>query len=181
MSRAALPPLTFTLSLSVTIRPLRESDLARLEWYGAYTHYRNLFRNSYEERQHGRREMLVAACQDYPVGRLFVMYESRTPEIADGWQRGYFYSFAVMEMFRGSGIGSRLIDAGEALLSGRGFQMATIAVAKTNDGALRLYQRHAYHIFDEELSDWEYTDHLGKRRTVSEPCWLLEKRLQPSP
>lgn len=171
------PDTTFTLTLPITIRPLVREDLSKLEWFGAYLHFRNLFYRSYEEREQGRREMLVAVCNGFPIGRLFILFTSRNHIIADGRRRAYLYSFAVMEMFRGGGIGSRLIEAAEAILVARNFSFATIAVAKTNTGALRLYQRYGYIIFDEENSDWDYVDHQGITRHVKEPCWLLEKRL----
>ena len=170
-------PNSFSLTLPIIIRPIEKSDLSKLEWYGAFIHFRNLFRRSYEERQDGRREMLVADCNGFPVGRLFILFTSRNHIIADGRRRAYLYSFAVMEMFRGGGIGSHLIERAEEILMAQNFIFATIAVAKNNEGALRLYQRYGYVIFDEENSDWDYVDHQGVTRRVREPCWLLEKRL----
>jgi len=171
-------PTTFTINLPITIRPLEKADLSKLEWFGAYLHFRNLFQHSYEEREDGRREMLVADCNGFPIGRLFILFTSRNHMVADGWRRAYLYSFAVMEMFRGSGIGSRLIESAEEILIARKFSYATIAVAKNNADALRLYERSGYKIFDEENSDWEYLDHQGVRRRVREPCWLMEKRIE---
>jgi ribosomal protein S18 acetylase RimI-like enzyme len=170
--------VTFTLTLPITIRPIEAGDLFKLEWFGAYLHFRNLFQHSYDERKDGRREMLVADCNGYPIGRLFILFTSRNHAIADGQRRAYLYSFAVMEMFRGGGIGSRLIESAEDLLIERQFLYATIAVAKNNADALRLYERYGYKIFDEENSDWDYLDHQGVRRRVREPCWLLEKQLE---
>lgn len=171
------PAATFTITLPITIRRLEKADLPKLEWFGAYLHYRNLFKRSYDERQLGRREMLIADCNDYPIGRLFILFASRNRAIADGRQRAYLYSFAVMEMFRGGGIGSRLIESAEDYLITHQFLVATIAVAKNNAGALRLYERYGYRIFDEENSDWNYIDHQGVTRRVREPSWLLEKSL----
>jgi len=167
----------FNITLPIRIRPLEKADLPKLEWFGAYLHYRNLFKRSYEERQDRRREMLIADCNDYPIGRLFILFTSRNHAVADGRTRAYLYSFAVMEMFRGAGIGSRLIESAEADLITRQFSIATIAVAKNNAGALRLYERYGYRIFDEENSDWNYVDHQGVTRRVREPSWLLEKSL----
>lgn len=171
------PSATFTITLPITIRRLEKEDLPKLEWFGAYLHYRNLFKRSYDERQQGRREMLVADCNDYPIGRLFILFTSRNNAIADGRRRAYLYSFAVMEMFRGGGIGSRLIESAEEYLISHQFTIATIAVAKANTGALRLYERYGYRIFDEENSDWNYVDHQGVTRRVREPSWLLAKTL----
>jgi len=168
---------TFQLTLPITIRSIQADDLPKLEWLGSYLHFRNLFRRSYEEYLQGKREMLVADCNGFPIGRLFILLNSRNHVIADGRRRAYLYSFAVMEMFRGGGIGSRLIEAAEDILIERRFRYATIAVAKNNGGALRLYERYGYSIFDQENSDWDYVDHQGITRHVREPSWLLEKSL----
>lgn len=168
----------FEVSLPITIRQARREDIAKLEWHGQFTHFRRLFQRSYREQVAGNRMMLVAASDDYPIARLFMQFNSKNGVIANGLNRGYLYSFFVQEMFRGRGIGSRLIDTAEEILIERKFSVATIAVAKDNDGALRLYQRKDYEIFNEDEGKWRYADHLGRIKHVHEPCWLLAKTLQ---
>jgi len=50
-------------------------------------------------------------------------------------------------------------------------------VAKRNAPARRLYQRLEYRVFSEDPGEWSYLDHLGQRREVSEPAFVLEKWL----
>lgn len=166
-----------TLRLDVNIRVAQAEDIDRLEWYGQFTHYRNLFRRSFREQLQGRRLLLVAESGGFPIGRLFIQFRSDNTMIADGYMRAYFYSFQIMEMFRGGGLGTRLMQEGERILHERGFRQATVAVAKENTGALRLYQRLGYSIFAEDAGRWHYRDHRGILREVDEPCWLLEKIL----
>ena len=161
----------------VTLRPAEKDDLPKLEWYGAYTHYRNLFRRAYRDQLKGRRLMLLADCNDFPIGCLFIQLVSSNRRIADGKGRAYLYSFRVMEMFRGRGIGTALISEAEQMLHDRGYHSATIAVAKTNTDALRLYERLGYQRFGQDPGRWSYTDHRGRLRQVEEPCWVLEKTL----
>ena len=84
-----------------------------------------------------------------------------------------------MEMFRGQGIGTRLIQEAEAIIITRNIERVVIAVAKTNPDAKRLYERLGYRIFAEDEGRWHYTDHRGVTHNVHEPCWLLEKFLSP--
>lgn len=168
---------TYTVELPITFRFATKSDLPKLEWYGQYSHFRNLFRRSFREQQRGRRLMLLADCGGFPVGHIFIQFISNEHTVADGDKRAYLYSLRVMEMFRGRGIGTRLIEEAEALILGRGFQWTTIAVAKQNVGAYRLYRRLGYRIFREDPGKWSYVDHKGITQTVDEPCWMLEKHL----
>lgn len=170
--------IQLNISLMVQIRPCIANDLEKLEWNGQFSHFRNLFLRSYREHESGRRHILIADCQDYPIGRLFIQLDSRNRRIANGYDRGYLYSFHVMEILRGFGIGTALMQAAENHLIVEGFGFATVAVAKQNERALNLYQRLNYRIFGEDPGRWRYLDHEGHVREVDEPCWLLEKQLQ---
>ncbi len=169
---------THYLRLPIVIRTANKEDVAKLEWYGQYTHFRNLLRRAYREQMLGRRLMLVADYNDFPIGQLFIQLKSNNRLIADGKRRAYLYSFRVMEMFRGQGIGTMLVNHAENFISNRGYNSVTIAVAKDNHGAIRLYERLGYGKFAEDSGKWSYTNHHGKTCYVHEPCWLLEKSLE---
>lgn len=166
-----------SIQLEVTIRKLQRHDLPKLEWHGQFKHYRHLFARSYQGQVDGNRLMLVADVNDYPVGRLFIQFYSPRSKVSDGRTKAYLYSFHVMEIFRGQSIGTRLIHAAETVLHKKKFHVAKIAVARDNEGALKLYQRQNYHIYGESEGRWQYHDHRGRVRYVHEPCWLLEKKL----
>lgn len=172
------PTALMQVEIAVRFRFAVEADLPKLEWYGIYTHFRAVFARTYQEQIAGRRLMVIADVNDFPVGQIFVQISrGGSPQIADGRRRAYLYSLRVMEMFRNCGIGTRLIDEAEAILRDRRFAYATIAVAKTNIDALRLYERRSYRRIAEDEGRWSYTDHRGEEHFVHEPCWLLEKRL----
>ena len=172
-----MKPPTYDLHLKCTIRPAVEGDLPKLEWGGQYIHFREIYRRTFLEQQNRRRLMLVADIGGYPVGQIFLQFSSGDLSFADGHDRAYLYSLRVMEPFQRQGLGTRLIQAAEDLLRERGFHWTTIAAARDNPGAQRLYQRLGYKIFTEDPGRWEYIDHEGKVRTVVEPCYVMEKRI----
>lgn len=173
----ALDRVTMTVHLPVTFRFAEKSDLPKLEWFGQYSHFRTLIRRAYREQLRGRRLMLLADVSGFPVGQIFIQLESNNDTVADGYMRAYLYSFRVMEMFQGHGIGSRLLSEAESLLIKHQFQYATLSVAKNNERAFRLYRRSGYRVFGEDPGDWNYVDHRGITHYVHEPCWMLEKKL----
>jgi ribosomal protein S18 acetylase RimI-like enzyme len=166
-----------TLNIEITLRLATQSDLPKLEWYGQYTHFRAVYRRTFQEMEHGNRLMILADCQDFPIGQVFVQLRSREKRVAQDQQRAYLYSLRVMEMFRGCGIGTQLVQEAEAMVSAMGYTWTTIAAAKTNPKARRLYERMGYVIFAEDAGEWSYTDHRGIVQFVHEPCWLLEKAI----
>jgi ribosomal protein S18 acetylase RimI-like enzyme len=163
------PLSSMLLHVPVVLRLAEQSDLPKLEWYGQYTHFRTLFRRTFREQQHGKRLMIVADCNDFPIGQVFV-------QLTPG-ERAYLYALRVMEMFRGQGIGTALIAEAERLATGRSIYRATIAAAKDNPRARELYERQGYRVYADDPGYWSYVDHKGVNQFVHEPCWLLEKRL----
>lgn len=172
-----LDPASFTLEMSIRLRIATKDDIPRLEWFGQYAHYRNVFRRTFREQIDGRRLILIADCNDFPVGHIFIQLKSGNRYIADGMSRAYFSSFRVMEMFRGQGLGTRILKEAELIITERGFRWATIAAGKDNPRALNLYERLGYQRFGEDPGRWSYVDHHGVLRQVEEPCWILEKDL----
>ncbi len=170
--------LPFLSVEAVVIRAVRVEDLPALEWDGVYTSYRCLFRDTYEDAERGRRIMLVAVAGSGMVGQVFVQLSSTDTQFADGATRGYLYALRVRPAWRGQGVGTRLIAAAEAALRARGFSTAVIAATKDNTGAVRLYQRMGYWILMEDPGEWSFVDTDGREQFVSEPCWVMEKRLE---
>ena len=169
------PQAALAVQLAVRLRPATAEDLPKLEWYGQYKHFRNIFLRTFHEQKAGNRLMLLADVNNFPVGQLFIHFKDRPY----GRVRAYFYSFRVMEMFRSQGIGTRMLQEAEAIALDRGIRRATIAAAKTNMQARRLYERLGYRVFRDDAGYWHYVDHLGQTREMNEPCWILEKKLIP--
>ena len=165
------PMPSMSVSLNVQFRLARADDLPKLEWYGQFTHFREVFRRTFREQRLGHRLMLIADCNHFPIGQIFMQVG---PEAKN---RTYLYSFRVMDMFRGQGVGTRLIEEAETIALTYGYHAATIAAAKNNPRARQLYERLGYKVVAQDAGRWSYVDHEGRTRYVHEPCWVLEKRL----
>jgi GNAT superfamily N-acetyltransferase len=163
---ASEDPSTLSLDLSVHARPATREDVTKLEWFGQYTHYRNLIRRAYQEQRHGTRMILVADLDGFPIGQVFIQYIAHNPRIADGVTRAYFYAFRVFELFRGRGVGTYLLQQAEQHIQERGYTHA-----------IRLYKRMGYHIMAEDSGHWHYVDHRGMTHHVHEPSWVMQRKL----
>lgn len=185
MTARELPSTLGSIDLHVNVefRLAREEDLSLLEWYGQYTHFRRLFRATYREQVSGKRLMLLADMNGFPVGHIFIALDlgkrrlNRMHSKQVNTRRGYLYSLRVMEHMRGMRLGTHLILYAEQLLRKHGTPWSTISVAKINNSARRLYERLGYYIYGEDEGRWQYTNHLGEIVQMHEPCWMLEKRL----
>jgi ribosomal protein S18 acetylase RimI-like enzyme len=162
----------------VVIRPIRETELAALEWDGAYTRYRKVFQQTYEDAVRGQRIMLVAVASARMVGQVFVQLSSTEQRYADGYSRGYLYSLRVRPEWQAQGIGTRLVKAAEATLRARGFTTAVIAAGKDNPRARQLYERLGFRTFADDPGVWYFQDVNGMQQSVAEPCWVMQKRLE---
>ena len=161
----------------VVIRPIREAELSALEWDGAYTRFRKVFEQTYEDAVRGQRIMLVAVASGQLVGQVFIQLSSTERRYADGYSRGYLYSLRVKPDWQEHGIGTRLVRAAEAALRARGFSIAVIAAGKDNPRARQLYERLGYYTFSDDPGVWYFQDSNGVQQTVVEPCWVMQKTL----
>jgi ribosomal protein S18 acetylase RimI-like enzyme len=163
--------------LAFNIREGREEDLPALEWEGAYSHFRGVYKHAMLEARHGRRMLLVAEVDEQVVGQIFIQFNYYRAELDDGIPSGYLHAFRVRPEHRSQGIGTQLLRSAEDALRERGLDRAVVAVAKENKGALRLYRRLGYHILVEDPGIWSYVDHNGRLQHVHEPSYLFGKLL----
>jgi ribosomal protein S18 acetylase RimI-like enzyme len=84
---------------------------------------------------------------------------------------------AVWEPPQGVGIGTRLMQAAEDEIAGRGLRWSQLGVEKDNPGAHRLYERLGYVTFGEEDEVWPEPAADGRLIPMAHPCWLLRKDL----
>lgn len=169
----------FSILENVTIRRLEKPDLPALEWDGEYTHFRNIFLSLYKRMLNGTAMAWIAELQGTGmIGQIFLQLNCDRPELADGWNRAYMYSFRIKPPYRGLGIGSKMLDIVEEYLLANKFTRMTLNVARDNTDAIRLYRRCGFEIVAEEPGVWSYIDHLGTWHTVHEPSWRMEKLLR---
>ncbi|MCJ7624991.1 MAG: GNAT family N-acetyltransferase [Anaerolineaceae bacterium] len=163
----------------ILIRHLREEDLPALEWGGEFSHFRRLYAEGFRRTNQGLTVMWVADMPDKGViGQVFIQLICDRPELADGANNAYLYSFRIQEAYRNMGIGTLILDRIEQDLLERGYSNLTLNVAKENIKAQRLYQRHRFQIVAHEPGIWSYPDENGIWRQVNEPSWRMQKELK---
>jgi ribosomal protein S18 acetylase RimI-like enzyme len=164
--------------LNVAIREASEGDLPALEWGGELVHFRNLFRQIYENTLAGKAVIWVADLSNVGlIGQLFVQLISQRQELADGFDRGYIYGFRIKPDYRNFGLGTLMLKSVENDLHQRNYKWITLNVGQENQAALSFYQRYGYQIIGVEPGRWTYIDHLGAQREVNEPAWRMEKSI----
>jgi len=104
--------------------------------------FRKIYANAYQNQQKGNAVLWVAELfKTGIVGQAFVQLIGSRPELADGHFRAYIYSVRVKDIFRNSGVGTKIMGHVEKDISHRGFSYATLNVAKQNINARRFYNR----------------------------------------
>lgn len=137
------------------------------------------FADRIDRQQRDRGLLLTAWEDDRPVGAVYVWREpADEPEVRDHLPGVPLLNrLEVVERRRNDGIGTRLVEAAERLLTDSGYGTVALAVEETNVDAARLYKRLGY-------QDWqrghvtcysEETDEYGLR--IPEQCVILVKSL----
>ena len=153
----------------VAIRAARAGDLPKLEWFGAYAHFRDLYRRTWHDHLAGRRLMLVADLEDFPIGQVWL--DVMPAEFA------YLYALRVMEPFQGLGVGTHLIQSAEALARSHQYDQIHLAVERNNTRARGLYERLGFRTFSQRVDAWSYTDQHGQIHWVEEDVFVMRKSL----
>ena len=175
----AIAPTKEAWFSEVLIRPMHTADLPALEWEGAYTHFRRLYKLAYRRALKGNAVLWVAELPgEQLLGQLFVLLHSEVDSsVADGNGQAFIHSFRVRPEYRGRGLGSRILANAEADLLRRGFRWASLNVAVDNLLAIRFYERAGYQRRKRDEGFWSYIDHRGVQQDVHEPSWCMRKRL----
>ncbi|RPJ37769.1 MAG: hypothetical protein EHM21_17775, partial [Chloroflexi bacterium] len=88
----------------VIVRTVAEADLPGMEWDGEYTHFRRMYAEAYQRMRRGYTVLWVAELPGTGlVGQVFIQLVCDRPELADGQERAYLYSFRVRSAYRGQG------------------------------------------------------------------------------
>ena len=162
----------------VQIRKMVEDDLPSLEWNGEYAHFRRVYQDAFDRFQRGLSVLWVAELSGTGViGQVFIQLICDRPELADGTNRAYLYSFRVRPEYRRAGLGTRIMQVVFDDLRRRGFHTLTLNVAKDNPQARKLYERNHFSIVAHEPGRWTFQDEKGGWQTVEEPAWRMERHL----
>jgi ribosomal protein S18 acetylase RimI-like enzyme len=165
----------------IRIRPLGAEDLTDLEWEGEYSHFRTVYQNTYQRCLDGKALSWVAIHPEQGlIGQVFVQLECDRPELADGKDRAYMFSFRIKPEHRNRGLGSRILEILETEIRKRGYTTITLNVSRDNNGAIRLYERNGYKTAAADPGRWSYPDENGCWHEVEEPSWRMEKNISKS-
>jgi len=165
-------PDQFRITLPVTIRACRASDLSNLEWFGSMTEYRQTISDAFERFQKGEIIMLVAEANRFPIGQVWIDLTKQRKNAT-----GILWALRVLVPFQNLGIGTRLIAAAERRLKRRGIRLSELGVEKDNPRAQRLYERLGYQVVRDHIDEWEYTPPNGAPVHVRSDEWILHKSL----
>jgi ribosomal protein S18 acetylase RimI-like enzyme len=160
------------------IRHAVEADIPYLLSESDAVYMQFLFQSAYQGMMRGEQLMWVVERYRAIIGQVFVQYSSMRPQLANGIDRAYFYSFRVAPEYRNQGVGSNLLCAMEDDLQKRGFTHVTLTVAKANDRAIQLYARQGYHIVGSEIVQRNAQKVKDRWERVEEEAWRMEKRLK---
>jgi ribosomal protein S18 acetylase RimI-like enzyme len=156
----------------VEIRPCRAEDLPQLEWYGIFRDHRELFDRAFARHMLGENVMLVADLGLFPVGQAWVDLTKNR-----GDRSAYIWAVRVFPFLRGLGIGTRLLEASEAIALGHDCRWAEVGVEKDNPDARRLYERLGYTYARELTEQYQLHTPDGAPVTYTVDQWLLRKSL----
>jgi ribosomal protein S18 acetylase RimI-like enzyme len=165
-------PQQFTITLPVTLRPCRRTDLADLEWFGLLTEYRQTITDAFQRFQKGEILMLVAEVNRFPAGQVWVDLSKRRAEAI-----GVLWALRVFTPFQSLGIGTALIASAEKCLKALGFHISELGVEKDNGQAKQLYERLGYEVVRDNLEEWEYKPPGGMAIHVTSDEWIMHKFL----
>ncbi len=169
--------VSIPLDQQVIIRNAARQDLTALEWEGEYTHFRHVFSEAYRLMELGDVIMWVAELPKFGlIGQLFIQLYGPNQLQANGNRSAYIYGFRVRPIYRGNGIGTRMMETAETDLVRRGFELIALNVARDNEAGRRFYERFGYKVVAPEPGIWSYLDDQGRRRFVNEPAWRMERR-----
>jgi ribosomal protein S18 acetylase RimI-like enzyme len=159
----------------VRIRRCREADLPLLEWFGAFTHHRQIIRDAYRLQKQHDVVMLVADCEHFPVGQVWLDLRQRRGHVAPS-----VWALRVYEPVQRRGVGTLLMQALERVARERGKPLLELSVEKHNDPARRLYERLGWRLIGQRAGNYAYHTPAGLREVVSLDEWVFVKQLEPS-
>jgi ribosomal protein S18 acetylase RimI-like enzyme len=156
----------------VVVRTCRAEDLPALEWFGQFTHHRQVFTEAFARHLRGENLMLVADLNGFPVGQAWIDLTKRRADSV-----GYVWAVRVFSILRNLGLGTALMATAENLLQERGFAIAEVGVEKDNAAARRLYERLGYRVVRGLVEEYQYTPPGGAPTVQQVEQWLMHKQL----
>jgi [ribosomal protein S18]-alanine N-acetyltransferase len=149
----------------IEIRPLVAADLDIL--FGERS--RPFGESWLAAQEQGDVSVAVAVVNGRPVGRATLVFNGYD-------KRASLCAGTVQPQFQSRGVGSRMLEHLEEVARRRGCAEVVLAVAKVNRRAQRLYERHGYVRWREDVLRWNEVAG-GQTVDVLEDVWVMQKQL----
>lgn len=149
------------LDVDVEIRPAVTRDLPALAtWSGQVD---RVFKPALSSKDH---LLLVALANGrFPIGHVLIDLS------------GIVSHLLVLAGFRNQGLGTALMSEAEEAVRAHRAGHVTLMVEKTNDAAIRLYERLGYARVDESSVTWEEPMADRTLQPVAHSSWVMRKEL----
>jgi ribosomal protein S18 acetylase RimI-like enzyme len=112
--------------------------------------------------------LLLARADDRLIGYAVIRVMEAGPELMDSWRVpeavAEIETMLIAAEFRGSGLGSRLLDEIDAELERQGISEVIVGLMPGNDGAQRLYERRGFQRRWLVLARGEWTEPRNRLR-----------------
>jgi GNAT superfamily N-acetyltransferase len=136
-----------------------------------FTMHREIFHDAFRRQEAGENLMLVADCNGFPVGQIWVDFARKADEsVALVW------ALRVHPLLQNRMIGARLLAAAEKAARRRHYRIVELGVEKHSEAALRFYRRHGYEMAGEIAEQFSFTPPgAEEREEVHLEEWVLRK------
>lgn len=156
------------LPVELTVRTIREDDLAGLGWAAAPLHITQM---AEQMRIH------TARTKEFLAVFLRTGISIAKGEITYADDAGHIGSLAVRGEFQSLGVGTILIAEMEQLIRDHGLRYSALDVEDDNPRAKALYERLAYVAYDRQPDSWDQQDADGRVYRYETMCTLMRKEL----
>ena len=163
----------------LSLRRINKKDLPLLEWGGEFSHFKNLYKDIYQNSLIGNVILWGMEMQKFGIiGQLFVQLKSNQLKLADGHSNAYIFGFRIRQPFQGFGLGTNMLTNAEEDIIQRKFRRITLHVSKTNKNAMEFYKHRGYCVIGSVPGIWSYINDKGRSIQVNDPSWRLQKKLK---
>jgi ribosomal protein S18 acetylase RimI-like enzyme len=155
---------------SLPVADLTLDDLERIAWSGNPRHLVAVRRELARVASGAVDYLAVRAPGGWPIAKGAIDYEKYEGA-------GTISQLATHPQLQGLGLGSRLMDAMEARITGRGLTVSAIGVEDAHHRARALYERQGYRAVGHETDSWEVEDAAGAISRHHAEVTVMHKQL----
>jgi len=154
--------------LEYQIKVATMQDLKKINWSNVDLKH-SYYVDKWGQKLDGKLEFYVATVGEFPISHVILDWT----KYADN-KIGDISSLTVFEIFRGQGIGTKIIGEMENILKLKGCEISQTGAVLSNKGALKLYKRLGYTITGEKFGT---SANPNTGEAFQEMCYTMQKVL----